>query len=447
MKQNFLNNYLYAAALLVAAASFLSAAAPESPPANSNPLSPTNQETVGSLVSAALESNPELNFYKAEIAAAKGERTTAGAIANPELNLRGGYKRANNDGSHQLLGEGAAWSVSIQQTFEYPGRLALRKAIANRQIELAELGYGQFKATLAARVRSMAFAIFVAQEKAATASSVADRYRALLEVLVQREPAGITPLLEMRILEANALTFQRRASLAILSAQSELLELNQLRGQPLDKPIWIGSPSLRFSSPPPNEALLAASRTNNFEFRLRQAELTQQGFKVSLARSERNPTVSIGPFFSDEKGAERERTVGLGISVPVPLWNRNQGNIQTANARLQQAEASLRVTQLHLERQIIAQGLTFQTKLKEMSQWSPDAVEKLREAAELADRHYRLGAVPIAIYIELQEKYLDALDAMLETKKEALEAGQQLEFLTGLGFEAVQIRPAEQGTK
>lgn len=66
---------------------------------------------------------------------------------------------------------------------------------------------------------------------------------------------------------------------------------------------------------------------------------------------------------------------------------------------------------------------------------------RFREAAELADRHYRLGAVPIATYVELQNSYLEAVEALLDTKREALEAGLQLKQLTGLDFNPVEIAP------
>jgi cobalt-zinc-cadmium efflux system outer membrane protein len=66
-----------------------------------------------------------------------------------------------------------------------------------------------------------------------------------------------------------------------------------------------------------------------------------------------------------------------------------------------------------------------------MGRWRPDSVQQFKSAAELADRHYRLGAVPMTVYIELQKEYLEAVEALLDTKKEALEAGQELQTLTG----------------
>ena len=44
------------------------------------------------------------------------------------------------------------------------------------------------------------------------------------------------------------------------------------------------------------------------------------------------------------------------------------------------------------------------TKLDEMAAWRADAQQQFREAAELADRHYRLGAVPVTIYVEMQTR-------------------------------------------
>src|SRR5437870_5859808 len=127
--------------------------------------------------------------------------------------------------------------------------------------------------------------------------------------------------------------------------------------------------------------------------------------------------------------------------MPLPLWNRNQGNIETAMARQKQAETSMYVTQRTIERQVVEKALTYQTKLTEMAKWRPESVAQFRKAAELADRHYRLGAVPITTYVELQKQYLEAVEALLETRREALEAGQELQRLTGLDLNAAQTTP------
>jgi outer membrane protein, heavy metal efflux system len=400
--------------------------------------SPIKQMTLEAVVADVLEHNPEANFYSAEIAAAKGGARTAATWANPELSTTYGDKRATGGGP---AGEGIAWSVSVRQTFEWPGRIPLRKAIANQQIRLAELGFAQFKVALAARTRAVAFGLFAAQQKAAAAQEVADRFHALREVLVQRDLAGITPELELRIIEATEITMLRKASEASLADQAALLELNQLRGQPWQQAMKVAPLDPAFTAAPEPDVLLAAARANNFEIRMRRVELEQQGFKVSLAHKDRYPSFTVGPYFSREDALDRERQVGIGISMPLPLWNRNEGNIETATARQQQAETAMYVTQRTVERQVVEKALAYQTKLTEMAKWRPESVAEFRKAAELADRHYRLGAVPIATYVELQKQYLEAVEALLDTRREALDAGQQLELLTGLDIHAVRTKP------
>lgn len=389
----------------------------------------TNVATLDALVAEALARNPELKFYEAEIHVAKGGRKTAGLLANPEVSGSLGNKTVRGGG---LSTEGVAWSVSVVQPFEWPGRLGLRKAIANRDIELAELGYARFKIALAGRVRTLAYGLFAAQEKAAAAGEVAERFKALREVLVQRDPAGLTPLLETRVIEATELNAQRKASEAMLATQAALLELNQLRGVAPDSRLSIGQAHLTFRPPEERESLVSLARTNNFELRLRVVELAQQGFRVDLAKNERYPTISVGPAISEENAGDRERVIGVAVSLPLPLWNRNGGNIEAAKARQIQAEVSLNLTEREVQRQVINAALTYETKLREMAKWRPDSVQHFKEAAELADRHYRLGAVPISTYVELQQQYLEAVESLLDTKREALEAAAQLELLTGV---------------
>lgn len=389
----------------------------------------TNQVPLAALVAEALEKNPELKFYEAEITAAKAGRKTARLFANPELNGSVGQKSVRGDG---LSAEGVAWSVSVMQPFEWPGRTGLRKAIANHDVELAELGYDRFKTALAGRVRTLGYGLFAAQEKSAAATEVAERFRALREVLVQRDPAGLTPLLETRVIEATELNAQRKATEASLATQSALLELNQLRGVAQDVRLSVARTQLAFRPPDDSSTLIALARTNNFELRVRAVELAQQGFRLDLAKNERYPSISVGPSISEERAGDRERIIGVGVSLPLPLWNRNQGNIEAAVARQTQAEVSLNITERELQRQVLEAALTYETKLREMARWRPDSAQHFKEAAELADRHYRLGAVPIATYVELQKQYLEAVESLLDTKKEALEAAVRLELLTGL---------------
>jgi cobalt-zinc-cadmium efflux system outer membrane protein len=127
--------------------------------------------------------------------------------------------------------------------------------------------------------------------------------------------------------------------------------------------------------------------------------------------------------------------------VPLPLWDRNVGNIETSKAREQEAQASLLATQREVERRITQSAATFEAKREEIAKWQVDTVAKFRDAAELADRNYRLGAVPLTTYVEIQKQYLEIVSTLQEMKKDALQAAQELEILTGLKLYREEERP------
>jgi outer membrane protein, heavy metal efflux system len=389
--------------------------------------------SLSDLVAEIAASNPELHFYENEIAAARAHARGAAAWPEPELAVELGRKRVRG-GLGEAAREGTAWSVSVQQTFEWPGRMALRKAIANREVELAELGLERFRRALATRAQLLAYGLHAAQTKAAALREVAARFAALEATLLARDPAGVTPLLETRVIEASELVLQRRATAAALGLQTALIELNQLRGVDPAMPVRVSIAPLRLNDAPSTETLLAAARQQHFDFRMRQVELAQAESEVRLARRERYPAVAVSPFYSEENADERETIVGLGLSLPLPVTSRARSAIAAADARRRQAEVARTVAERELAREVLTSAQVYAAKVAETRSWAPDTVGRFREAAELADRHYRLGAVPVATYVELQTSYVDAVEALLDTEIEALEAGLRLQQLTGIAL-------------
>jgi cobalt-zinc-cadmium efflux system outer membrane protein len=382
------------------------------------------------LVAEALEKNPELKFYEAEIRAARAEVKNVVRLAPPELDASAGYKRAH-DRSDRLIGDGIAWSVGLKQPFEWPGRTGLRKAIANRDVALAELGLARFRSTLAGKVRALAHDLAVAQQRASSGRAVAERLRELRETLVARDPAGLTPLLETRVIEASEVKAEHTAAEAEHDVEHLVIELNYWRGQSPTAPLRVSETPPQFDRPPKLEALYAAAATNNFDLRARVAELEQQGFRVALARNERFPSFAIGPAISEERAGDRERIIGLAVSLPLPLWQNNRAKVDAAEARRTQAEAALESAQRQLERDVADYWHKYEHALGVLRKWRPDAIAHFQEAAELADRHYRLGAVPLSTYVELQRQYVEAVESLLDARREALEAAHKVEALTG----------------
>lgn len=386
--------------------------------------------SVQSLVQKALATHPELRFYEAQVDVASAGQIKAGEIKNPDLMTGVGNWRVRDLATNDLT-NGPTWAVQLTQTFEWPGRLSLRKAIAQKDIELARLGLEQFRAALAAKVRNISWKMLAAQEKTKAVDEVAKRFQSLAAVLLQRDPAGAAPRLEARIIQASALTLGAEATLAFNELAAARFELNQLLGEKAEHPLELKMENLTLNPPPALEALLVQARKKNFDLRARILDVQQQGFEVSLAENERWPSITVQPYIQKQANNTRETQVGIGVSIPLPLWNRNKGAIDAAKAKQVQAEVMLTAQMRQLERDVAAQASHYRIHVEELAKWPADTLSSFRQAAAEADEHYRLGALPLSTYTELQRQYIDSVKAVLESQLGAVDARLQLEQLTG----------------
>ena len=387
--------------------------------------------TLDALAQDVVANNPERQFYQRQIETAGVERRAAGRWQDPDVVVEFGERRANNIATGAPLGDGATYAASIVQPIEFGGRIALRRAIAERQIELARIGLRQFDATLAARARSLGYGLFAADEKAAVSRSVASRMRTLARVIVSRDPAGPAPTLEAAALQADAISAERTAASADAEANSILYELNQLRAAPFAARIRVVRPDLAFPDLPGPDTLAANASANNFELKALRVQFEQQGLRVDLARKARIPTVSVGPYYDRARSDIRETNYGMRLSTTIPLWNAQAGQVAVEQGRQAQANATLINAERKLARDVFDQAAQYGAKRRALEQWSGDTPERFAATAAEADRNYRLGAIPLTTYIQLQQAYIDATNAVLDTRREALGSLLQLRALNG----------------
>jgi cobalt-zinc-cadmium efflux system outer membrane protein len=396
------------------------------------PTLPASAESIAlpALVEKTVANHPELRFYEAEIQAAKAGKKTAGTFKNPDLQTGIGNWRVR-DLSTGGVSDGPTWSVTLTQTIEWPGRLALRKAIAQKQIQIAELGLTQFRRTVASQVETRAWQFLAAQEKARVAHEVAHRLEELSNIVLQRDPAGVAPRMEAKIIQASAMTLGAEHSRAQNELDASRFELNRLLGHQPGQALEITREKLVLTPPPSLEKLLATARTQNFELRSRMLEVEQQGFEVALAEKQVWPAITVQPYVQRQTNQTRETQAGIGLSFPLPLLDRNTGPIEAAKARKTQAEVLLNSHLSQLERDVASQESHYRIHVAELAKWPPNILEEFRKVAAEADEHYRLGALPLTTYIELQRQYLESVQAVLTSQLGALEARLALEQLTG----------------
>ncbi|MCC7519847.1 MAG: TolC family protein [Verrucomicrobiae bacterium] len=387
-------------------------------------------EIFEAIVHEALAGNPELRMAESEVAAARGERRAAGQWKNPELSVEYGEKRVR-DRQGDLTAKGNSQNYSISQTFEFPGKASVRKAIATRNIELAQLALEQLRLEVAAHARLLAVEWIATSEEALAAREVADRSATLVAMLGKRVPAGVQSVLDQRIIEASMVDIETRAREVEERRDDTGIALNVLRGKPSREPVRV---KLAVEPPPATlawEALWESALRSNFTLRSRALEMDRAARLLAQARLEATPDLAVGPFFSKENAPDHEKVVGVAASLPLPLWDSNRGRIEAARARVGQSESARDQALRDAERELTGAHASYLRVQKQLERFPVSQLDRLRESAELADRQYRLGAIQVQTYLDMQDHYLAAMSGTLRTLREGYDRFLRIQLLIG----------------
>jgi len=397
--------------------------------------------SIDSLVQAALQNNAELKSYEAEVGVARGLRTQAGFFKNPDVSFEMGGREVRDE-SNILQGNGTTMTISVMQTFQFPGKGTLRKAIANKNIEIAELGLEQFRLSLAGQVRVLAYEHLAATAEANAAEAVYKQSRELASQLNAQSNFGARLQIEIRLVQASLVELGAAIKDASLRREETRTQLNALLGRPQNLPLRIASPLS-----PPNRQLseskvVFAAQNNNPLLKIRRKELERSARELSAARLDVAPDFAIGPFFSRDVAGDTEQNIGGAISATLPIWDWNIGNIQSAKARSTVAEALRVKAERDVEAQILSRLKAYELTNRQLGQIPSGLLKDVQEASTLADTQFRNGSIGAQLYLDAQSAYLNALRASQTAVLDAWRTLLDLNLLTGGQLDAPQeVKP------
>lgn len=391
---------------------------------------PTSQYSIDALVATALANNAELKAYEAEVVSAEGQRTQAGFFKNPEVSVEFGGREVR-DSDNILQGNGTTLSLSITQTFEFPGKGTLRKAIANKNIEIAELGLEQFRLVLAGQVRLLAYEYLAASTEAEAAESVYQQSRELATQLGKAGNYGARFDIEMRLVQASLVELGAAIKDASQRREETRTQINALLGRPQNLPLRVAA---SFQSPGQSlneNALIFAAQSNNPLLKIRRSELDRAAKQITATRLDIAPDFAIGPFFSRDVAGDTEQNIGASVSATIPLWDWNIGNIKSAQARATAAEALRVKAERDTEAEILSRLRAYDLTRRQLSQIPDGILDNIQGASKSANTQYLSGSIGAVLYLDAQSAYLNALRTSQNAVLDAWRALLDLNLLTG----------------
>lgn len=294
--------------------------------------------TLAEAMRLAETAHPSVRSREAQLAAADGARREAASplANNPELSTERTRRRASAADP-----SATEWTLGIAQPFETGGQQARRREAAAATLDAlrAEIEEARRQARADAALRF--HAVLAAQRRVQLEQRSLDLFEGTAQAVAKRRSAGEDTRLDANValIEAerarNALAQAREH---LLDARGELGTMLQLRPDAVPEVMGELSPPSGESAPYGLDQLLAAAQglPRQRAFALREDAARA---RVGVERASRYPDVTVGVNVGREGPASgRERVTTLSLSVPLPLFKRNDAAVGQALSEATQAE-------------------------------------------------------------------------------------------------------------
>lgn len=394
--------------------------APPAAPALSNAAQAVPPLTLQRAIEMAIASNAELSVARRELEAADGPVMQGGTRPNPELSfLLEDTQRATR-----------TTTLQINQPIELGGKRAARISAAERGRDIAAAELAAKRADLRATVVSTFYDVLLAQEHVKLAGDSTELARRAADAAGKRVQAGkISPVEETRARVAEA-----TARLEAAQAASEL----RLSRQRLAA-TW-GDASPRFDrvesdsalAPVPTFDAVSARLATSPSLRRAQIEVQRRSALSDLERAKRTPdlTVSLGAKRDEQLG--RSQAV-IGLSIPLPLFDRNQGNLLEALRREDKSRDELAAADIQLKSAVALAWGRLDTAGTEARTIRDQVLPGAQSAYDAATQGFELGKFNLSDVLDAQRTLFQGKAQYLRARGEAHRAAADIDRLLGDG--------------
>ncbi len=364
--------------------------------------------TLSEAIDSALINNPNLKAFEYELTILEKQKIQAELIPNPEAD----FEAEDFLGGKELSGfKGSEYTLSAEQLFELGGKRGSRISLAETEIVLSKGDYELLKFDIIANVKSTFFSLYQIQKQIEQQRKFVELNEEILKTISERVKAGRTSPAEeskVKVALTNSMIELDRFQRNFSSIQSQL---NTHLGTTFKNFIPATVLFDSISTPPSREEI-----TGNIgevpSLKLLENEVNVREAVLELEKSLAVPdlTVSGGVRYLNEL---KTNSFVAGVSIPLPFFNRNQGNIQAAEVRLEQMDAIKNSRRLN----VIAQINTAYNNLLSAYSNSQQLKNSIIPEAENAYEITRQG------YIQGRFAFIDLLDAqrtLFETQTQFL---------------------------
>lgn len=370
-------------------------------------------------IELALEGNPEVAAAKRQWEATEGQVLQGRSRPNPEL----AYSLEDTRSKTRTQ----SWQLNLP--VELGGKRAARTKAAEKTREQAQAQLAELQATVRANVAAAYFDVLTAQERLVLARDSAALAKSSTDTVSKRVAAGkVSPVEESkaRVAEAGV-----RVELAQAASEQRnaLSRLFALLGR-IDAPYTVLEGKAENLPSVPSLADLQPLISSAPGVVLARIEVDRREALTALEQSKRVPdvTVSVGM----QRSNETQRNVLLfGVSVPLPIFDRNQGNLLEALKLEDKARDELQAATVRLHSEVAQARERLSTITAEVQSLQQDVLPGAKSAYDAATIGFENGKFNFLEVLDAQRTYFTAKSQYLKALGEAHRAAADIDRLLG----------------
>ena len=399
---------------------------PQTQTAISRYLDQTTGMTADEAVAYALAHNVELEAMRKEVDAAKAMVKQARLRANPMLDVEG--KRQAPPGRDNTVMAGVSLPLELN------GRVPTRIAVAEREVEVREREFANRERMLAGDVRMKVGEALAQALKLSFTDELVDANQRSFNLIAARVNEGATPPLEqnMALVELNRLKSMRETAEG--KVEVAMLELRNLTGMPPEQPLRLKGDFDHLVDQIPTVADetaralrdrpdLQAFRANENLAAARVEQAQAEGrWDASVTAGYERMHAGFPQFGVDEHGAlapieSNFHYLKFGVSILLPVRNKNQGAIEAAAAETEAAKSRREFAELTVRREVAVAYAQYDRAVKAEEIFRVGARDPAKANLDVVRQTYELGSKALLDYIAEQRRFIelenDFIDAQL----------------------------------
>ncbi|MGE5568164.1 MAG: TolC family protein [Rhodospirillales bacterium] len=411
-----------------------------------SPAGEASADSLAQLVELALRRNPNLLAARQRLAEAQGLLRQAGIRPNPSINVA--FASGAPLGSH---GE-RLFEAGYSHVFELGGKRAHRVEVASIQAAAAKLEIANLERQLRADVKSRYIEALAAMRNLGNAQRLLELNRKSYDLATARAREGEGAPLEQGLLQVEVNRIDSDRLLFESQVERAVMELKLLAGMDQEGTLRIVEPLRPPAISVSLERVLEQALAQRPDIQAARLEERLAEAELGLARAEASPDlVATGRYLQtqgqfDQFGFARpggplaplrdtDNLLSAGITISLPIRNRNQGNIEAAVARSRAARLRREALERSVRQEVLAAVNRYQAAQRVLGIFERGVVQQSQENLRIVRSAYDLGELRLLDVIDEQRKLLETQRAYTDLLRDANIAVAELERAVGAPLE------------